>query len=692
MKNISSILVFTVLILAIQVFPQSLKPVPSEKGTRFFFSSLKPDTIKSVAVAGTFNKWEPGMYTMTFDKATKTWSVDVPLANGIEYMYKLVINGQWWITDPNAPDVTEDEWRNGIIIPQRFGAPFVERIFPPKNKRISALPVVTAILKSNNADIDEKSIKIKLDNKDLNFKYDIKKIELKAEIKEEIADGEHKIWLSFSDKNGNVNDGFTSLFFLDRYIREISTPAFFDSAVIYEIFIRKFCDSDGDGIGDFNGLTSRLGYLQDTLGVNTLWLMPWNESTTDHGYNVVDYFSAEKDYGTYDDYTNFIDNCKKRSIKVLMDFVINHTDSTHPYFLDSYNNPQSKFTSWYQFINSSNTDWNHFGIERKMPKLNFESKEVQEHFIHVAKFWMDPNSDGDFSDGIDGFRCDAAKEVPHTFWSRFRREVKKVNKDVLLLGEVWDNAYFLIPFFKEEFDMLFNYPMYYGIESYILQKDIRSLRKRLMEPEELYPAGSQYANFLSNHDNDRPLSKFRGNKNLTKMALAIIFSLPGTPMIYYGDELGYTGLLPPENVRQNFEWSKLSGAMNDTLSLLHYYTDLINMREQHPALWKRHSKKDPSLFVLDTKEKEILCFLRTDGEKAFLFIGNNNSEAISTLNISMKNLPVKLKNSLINYSTVFDGSGYVNDDNKSILVRKNNYLTLKDFLIEKESFKIIELQ
>ncbi|NUN09398.1 MAG: hypothetical protein HUU54_09510 [Ignavibacteriaceae bacterium] len=683
------LLIFTVLIPLDFSSSQTLKPIPVAEGTRFFYKPQKKDEIKTIAVAGTFNNWKPDTYLMTYDTVGKYWFADVPLKTGIEFFYKFVLNGNKWITDPNAHNVTEDEWRNSIIIPQKYGAPFVQKIFPPQNKRVIRKPVISVFLKSEKGEIDEKSILLKLNNSSLPFKYDKKKGEVSAEIKGEIEDGEHRIFISFADKEGNSNEGFTSFFFLDRYIHQIETPAFYDSAIVYEIYIRQFSDSDGDGIGDFNGITSRLGYLQDTLGVNVLWLMPWNESTTDHGYNVVDYFSIEKDYGTYDDYIAFIQACKQRNIRVLMDFVINHTDSTHSYFLDAYRNPQSKFSSWYQFTNSENTDWNHFGVERKMPKLNFDNKEVQDYFIHIAKFWMDPNSDGDFSDGVDGFRCDAAKEVPHSYWNRFRKEVKKVNKEILLLGEVWDNPYFLIPFFKEEFDMLFDYPVYYGIEEYLLKNDVASIKKRLSEPSELYPVGAQTIKFLSNHDNDRPVSKFN-DIDLKKIGLGLIFTLPGTPMIYYGDELGFEGVLPPENVRQKFDWQRVRENLDHSNSIFNFYRDLILLRNKYSPLWKRHEKGGVSLNFIEFRENELFAYLRTDGKKHYLIISNNSGREIVSPSILLNSLPAKIRK-IKSAAKIFDLAGLVENPEIKVFAKQNKFFTLNDVLIEKRSFVIYEL-
>ncbi|MCF8435252.1 MAG: hypothetical protein K9G57_00275 [Ignavibacteriales bacterium] len=609
------------------IYAQKYPPVPVPDGTRFFLSESQVDfLINSVAVAGTFNNWNKDQYTMQKTDEPGIWAVTVPLESGIEYHYKIVLNDSLWMTDPNAPDITEDEWRNGVIVPQKYGAPYIASITPPHNKRIEDLDKIIIKLASDKSPINPASIAMSLDGKEIAFTFDEYNSLLTASMPDSLNDGEHRIILKFSDMDGNHNDGITSTFFLDRFIKEITTPVFYDSAVIYEIFIRTFMDSNGDGIGDFNGLTSRLGYLRDTLGINTLWLMPWNESTTDHGYNVVDYYSIEKDYGSFEEYLRFLEAARSKGIKVVMDFVINHTDSTHKFFQNAYKNPASSFTPWYQFLNIENSDWNHFGVERKMPKLDFSNPEVQDYFIKVAKFWLDPDQNGDFSDGVDGFRCDAAKEVPHQFWNRFRKEIKSFSPSTLLLGEVWDNSFFLIPFFKEEFDMLFAYPFYYSLEKYIKSNDLNSIQKRILEEKEIYPSGFQMTRFLANHDNNRAFT-FAGSDTAKYLIMNFItFTLPGTPMIYYGDELMFEGKLPPENVRQNMEWDKVSANYLKSGSALTFTRNLISLRKKYTALSERNDSKTNSLFFLEHKNSELLAFLRyNENEKLFIII-NNSSE------------------------------------------------------------------
>lgn len=597
----------------------------------FFYKPTPGELINSLSLAGGFNGWKPGQYYFSHYPDEYLWKAVAPLEPGKEVYYKFVVNDTLWITDPNAPFVTEDEWQNGVITPVKFGVPYISEIKPASGQRITKIIPVSMRLNGFNSEVNSRSLQFWFNGSPHNFFFDTESSVLTASLPDELPDGEHLIEISFSDMNGKTSGKIQTRFFADRFITPVTSPAHYDSAIIYEIYIRTFADSDGDGIGDFNGITNRLGYLADTLGVNTLWLMPWNESTTEHGYNVVDYFSIEKDYGTFDDYQHFLKEAKKRGMRILMDFVINHTDSTHSWFLDAYKNPSSSYTSWYQFTNKENSDWNHFGVERKMPKLDFSNPEVGEYFLEAARFWLDPNGDGDFSDGVDGFRCDAAKEVPHTYWNTFRKYVKNINPEALVLGEVWDNINYLIPFYKEEFDMLFDYPFYYSLERFLAGGSPSKFVEDEARYETTLPIGHQKVRFLSNHDNQRPINLFAGDLNKLKQALFLIFSLPGTPMIYYGDELLYQGVMPPENVRNNMDWDLLTDSLRDYGSMFNFYRELITIRKSHPVLRTKHDASVSSLKIFADRASNAFAFIRHSGEDTYLGIVNNSGEPIQQL-------------------------------------------------------------
>ncbi len=634
--------ILILLIVWVEVYSQStiLSPHPTEDGTRFSFSlnelqklnfvereKISSIKINSITVAGTFNNWNKNEFFMVFDSAKNYWYVDIPLKMGVEYHYKFVINDSIWITDPNAPNVTEDEWRNGIIIPVGFNTPYVVELNPPYGKRIEKLQNITCRLVSPFGKVVNSSVQCFLNQKPVKFRFDEMTNQLTIFLPKNLEEGEHFVLIKFGDDKGNQNEGFLTKFFLDRYKAKIKTPQFYDSAVLYEVFIRRFADSNQDGIGDFKGLSNRLSYLH-SLGITALWLMPFDQSSKDHGYNVIDYYSIERDYGSWDEYFEFLRECKRLGIKVIKDIVINHCDTSFIYFRDAKNNPSSKYSNWFHFTDSANSDWRHFGIEKDMPKFNFENEEVQKYFVDFVKFWMDPNGDGNFEDGIDGIRCDAAKEIPHRFWNRLRKEVKKIRPDFLILGEVWDGANYLIPFFEDEFDMLFDYPFYYAIQNFFDNQNPDAIKNTFNLQKKIYPANFQMLRFLSNHDNHRALSLFKNDTLKFFQALVMIFTQPGTPIIYYGDEIGLTGFTPPENVRQFFDWSKIKNN-----KILELHRELISIRKKYPSLNKRDDSKNTSLKFMETNHKDLLCYLRYSGKEKFLVLINNSNSTIEKIKI-----------------------------------------------------------
>jgi len=665
---------------------KNLSPIPTPEGTKFFYRHTEEFEVTSVSIAGSFNNWNKSAAYMSYKSDEDYWMAILKLNPGIEYHYKFVINDSIWITDPNAPNVTEDEWRNGIVIPIQFGSPYVLDFNPPQGKRITVLGESSCRLIGVDTLIDEKSISVLLDDEMCEFIFNKNSGELKIIPPHRLEEGEHKVFIQFSDYNGNRNNGHLSKFFLDRFKAKIKTPKFYDSAIMYEVYIRSFHDSDQDGIGDFNGLTAKINYFKE-LGVNALWLMPFNESTKDHGYNVTNYFSIEKDYGTFKDYFNFLTECKKNGIRVIMDLVINHSDSSHRFFRDAVKKPNSRFSDWYQFTDSMNTTWNHFGIEADMPKFNFEparhidigeaggTEEVQNYFLEVIKYWIDPNLDGDFSDGVDGIRFDAAKEIPHQFWNKVRKEIKKIRYDFLLLGEVWDGSNYLIPFFEDEMDMCFDYPFYYEIERILKNGSDNKISDLVELHSKIYPANFQMVKFLSNHDNHRALSFFDNDTSKLFQALTMIFTLPGTPMIYYGDEIGMQGKTPPENVRKPKEWNLVNDFSDN--KIFDFYKSIINLRNSHKVLSRRHDEKIRSFRSVNVKDSEVIAYLRYDKREKFLVL-INNSESVKEKNLfSDKSFSNK------NGKVIFSKQDLLNTKSYSTILLKNLILLPRDFLVLK---------
>ncbi|HOJ00054.1 MAG TPA: alpha-amylase family glycosyl hydrolase [Anaerolineaceae bacterium] len=239
-----------------------------------------------------------------------------------------------------------------------------------------------------------------------------------------------------------------------------------NDSVFYEIFVRSFYDSDGDGIGDFNGIVEKMDYLNDgnpnistDLGITGIWLMPINPSPSYHGYSVTDYYSVNPEYGTMDDFKNFLNEAHKRGIKVIIDLVLNHTSNQHPWFLNAAD-PTSPYHDWYIW---SDTDPGYVGswgqkiwfeqgdeyyystFSEFMPDLNYTNPEVTQEMQNIVQFWVNEV-------GVDGFRLDAAKHLieegiqqantisTHSWYEKFRPALKQINPHALTVGEIWEDT------------------------------------------------------------------------------------------------------------------------------------------------------------------------------------------------------------------------------------------------------------
>ena len=454
--------------------------------------------------------------------------------------------------------------------------------------------------------------------------------------------------------------------------------------VYYEIFVRSFADSDGDGIGDLNGITEKLDYLKD-LGVDGIWLTPILESPSYHGYDVTDYKKIKEEYGTEEDLKQLIKEAHKRKIKVIMDFVINHTSSEHPWFQSALSDEDSVYKNYYRWTKKADTadcnpyaksPWNtrvwhkaedayYYGIfDASMPDLNYNNQEVREEIKEAAKKWLNL--------GLDGFRLDAALHIygTHEFeqmkdsnaanmqwWNEFAKACEEVDPNVYLVGEAWDEADPLAQY-TQPFDTKFNFTFAQDLveavkkEQAMAETSDTGLADRLKEIEEAYEkeSGGDYLDgvFATNHDQDRVMSQVKEEAK-AKLIANVYLTLPGNPFIYYGEELGMYGEGEDENKREPFLWSK-SGKMGDTTweadaqnenvlsveeqkkqsdSMYWHYKNLLKLRKEHTAL------QQGAYEVYDTGNTEILGFYRKDEQEKLLVLHNFSGETV-TMDCSME--------------------------------------------------------
>nr|WP_236013407.1 alpha-amylase family glycosyl hydrolase [Paenibacillus glycanilyticus] len=442
--------------------------------------------------------------------------------------------------------------------------------------------------------------------------------------------------------------------------------------VYYEILVRSFYDSNGDGIGDLNGVTAKLDYLQQ-LGVGGIWLMPINPSPSYHGYDVTDYRAVNPDYGTIDDLRQLTDEAHKRGIKVIMDLVVNHTSTEHPWFKEALADPDSKYRSWYHFAGADedakadgavgSNPW-HVTADGKskylgvfwegMPDLDFDNADVRHELVSIGQYWLEQ--------GLDGFRLDAAKHIygdyastinspeiqgaNQKWWQEFRRGMPGVKPDAYLVGEVWDSPVVIAPYLDKALDSAFDFDLAGKLISSADRERDSDLAFTLGKAYGLYEksSGGTYvdAPFLSNHDQTRVMTALNGNLAHARMAAAMLLTLPGNPFIFYGEEIGMAGAKPDEYLREPMVWyanpaggegqtnwepskynadgsavSVESEQQNDQ-SLLAWYRMLLKWRSEEPAL------RDGGIIAYSLKNAvpQVSAYVRATADERVLVLHN----------------------------------------------------------------------
>jgi alpha-amylase len=480
-----------------------------------------------------------------------------------------------------------------------------------------------------------------------------------------------------------------------KEVKLLSTPP---HGVYYEIFVRSFADSDGDGIGDFKGATAKLDYLED-LGIEGIWLMPINPSPSYHGYDVTDYRDIHPEFGTLEDFKMFVDEAHNRGIKVIMDLVVNHSSKEHPWFQKALTGDE-EFRDWYVWADEeTNTGvlgewgqkvWHGSGQNvyegvfwDGMPDLNLENPEVRNEMIDIGQFWLSEV-------GVDGFRLDAAKHVfshyqvendeekDHEWWREFYGKMKDVKPDTFLVGEVWDSATVVAPYLQGGLTSAFNFDLSLKILSAASSESEAGIVSSLERIRKFYTkeSGGTYidSTFITNHDMNRVMSDLKGNVNHAKMAASLLLTLPGNPFIYYGEEIGMEGQKPDEWIREPFLWSDdykttwernkhnnntvpVEEQLEDPNSLVNYYKELIHVRRSHEALIKgeinKTTLKADGLVVFErvTETESLLVVLNMSGKEVDLTITEKYADYTS---IYYSDKQASLKNEILKlpaYST-----------------------------------------
>jgi len=487
-------------------------------------------------------------------------------------------------------------------------------------------------------------------------------------------------------------------------------PLWYKNAIFYELHIRSFADSSGDGKGDLAGITPKLDYLQD-LGVDCIWLLPMFPSPLkDDGYDVADYHTIHPDYGTVEDFKALVDAAHARGLRVITDLVLNHTSDEHPWFIESRKSKDNPYRDYYVwsdtdrkykdarviFLDTEPSNWTYDEVSGQyywhrfyasQPDLNYDNPEVAQKMMDVIRYWLDM--------GIDGFRADAVptncENLPetHDYLKKIRAMMDTEYPGTILLGEANQWPWDLRPYFGgdpddptvpgDEFHMAFHFPVMPRIYKALKLGDATDVIQIMADTPSI-PNNTQWCVFLRNHDEltlemvseeDRqlmwklyaPEPRMRLNQGIRRrlaplldndrrkieLANAILFSLPGAPIIYYGDEIGMGDnieLFDRNGVRTPMQWSADPGAgfsqtnpanfwaplidddvygyqkinvaaqQADPNSLYHFMKHLTATRKTNPVLG------EGSCEFLASENKSILAYLRRNRIATILVVGN----------------------------------------------------------------------
>ncbi len=489
----------------------------------------------------------------------------------------------------------------------------------------------------------------------------------------------------------------------------MNDPLWFKDAVFYELHVKAFCDGNDDGIGDFRGLIGKLDYLE-WLGVDCIWLLPFFPSPLrDDGYDVADYSDIFPDYGSMNDFKTFLDEAHRRGMRVIADLVLNHTSDQHAWFQEARTSPQSSKRGYYVwsdsdkkyekariiFIDTEKSNWTWDPVAKAyywhrffshQPDLNYDNPELQQAMLDVMSFWLDQ--------GLDGFRCDAVpylferegticENLPetHVYLKAVRRRIEERYQGRILLAEANQWPADVRPYFGDgdEFHMAFHFPLMPRLFMGVRSEDWHPIVDMFTHTPPI-PENCQWCLFLRNHDEltlemcsgeerdymyyayardpsmrrnigiARRLAPLLDNdRRKIELLNSLVFTLPGSPIVYYGDEIGMgdnVHLGDRNGVRTPMQWtadrnggfsrtdpSKLYlPAITDSVygyqainveaqqqsphSLLHWMKRMIAVRKQHPAFGRG------TLTFLRPRNDKVIAYLREYREDTLLLVQN----------------------------------------------------------------------
>ena len=406
-------------------------------------------------------------------------------------------------------------------------------------------------------------------------------------------------------------------------------PDWAANKVVYQIFPSRFAASQpvdkklwykapitpmDDLHGDFRGIIDHLDHIQD-LGIDVIYMTPSFKSNSCHKYDTIDYYEIDPSFGTKEELKELVQKAHDRGMKVVMDAVFNHTGKEFFAFKDILEKGEkSKYLDWYYIDELPlKGKWGEipnflcFGYYGGMPKLNLKNPEVEKYITDVACYWIRECD-------IDGWRLDVGDEISHFFWKRFRRAIKAVKKDMLIIGEIWHYAGDFLE--GDEWDTVMNYPFYLNLIDLLADEKITVsqfvqnlgyLKGRLNK--KCYPL---MWNLIDSHDTARFLHLCKDNKKKQHLAAAFQLLLPGMPMIYYGDEYAMPGANDPD-CRRGMYWDE----EYQDKEMFEWYKRLLQVRKAHTCIVEGELAE-----AITRDEDETIVLIRKNGEETIALIFN----------------------------------------------------------------------
>jgi cyclomaltodextrinase len=426
-----------------------------------------------------------------------------------------------------------------------------------------------------------------------------------------------------------IADGRRFAYSVDRW----TTPAWWHDALVYHIFVDRFNAAVGEPpmlqygereITDFfggtlRGVIEKLDYIQ-ALGANCIWLSPIFESPIYHGYNPSDYFNVSRRYGTNETLQQLVQEVHSRGMRILLDFVANHTSHEHAAFITAHKDPISPEAAWYTFDPAAKHGYRSYASVRDMPELNTDVPAVRSYLISAALHWLEHF-------GTDGLRLDYVPGPSHAFWTYFQKAIKEHHPQAYTIGEI-PPPLSEIADYAGRMDGFMDFPLARMLRHTFAtcHNTLAQLLQYLDERRPHLPPGMSRATLLDNHDMHRFLWLAGGKFERLKLAALCQLTLEGTPIIYYGTEVGLSQYADAHKENAHARAPMLWGAQQNA-DLHAYYRRLLSLRQSHTALRRGERTTVPTAVVDATEEAsaQVGAYLRhLDGE--YLLIALNNSE------------------------------------------------------------------